>query len=420
MDFQFSSIGNQLTRGSGIEQLMDDLGHALHQGGPHVRMLGGGNPAAIPEVTALWRQEMQNLLTNHPERFDRMLVNYDPCRGNPRFVQLVADCFNREYDLGLTPENIVITNGGQTAFFYLINMLSGDMPDGSRRRILLPLVPEYIGYADQGLGPDMFRAVKPVCEDLDEITFKYHVDFASLEVSPDIGAICVSRPTNPTGNVLTDDEVDRLRVLALSRNIPLVVDNAYGAPFPNIVFRDVQPPWGENVVLTYSLSKLGLPGTRTGIVIGPPQLTQAISSINAVVGLANGNVGQTLVTPLLEDDRLLALSRDVIGPFYQQKSRDALGWLKELMPAGSYRVHASEGALFLWLCFPHLPITTSELYDRLKTRGVLIIPGKYFFYGLEEHWSHQDECIRLTFSMPSEEVRSGIEILAEEIRQLHV
>ena len=83
MKFQFSSIGNQLARGSGIEQLMDDLGHALHQGGPHVRMLGGGNPAAIPEVTALWRQEMQDLLANHPERFDRMLVNYDPCRGNP-------------------------------------------------------------------------------------------------------------------------------------------------------------------------------------------------------------------------------------------------------------------------------------------------------------------------------------------------
>ena len=40
------------------------------------------------------------------------------------------------------------------------------------------------------------------------------------------------RPTNPTGNVLDDDEVDHLRQLACDHNIPLIVDNAYGAPFP--------------------------------------------------------------------------------------------------------------------------------------------------------------------------------------------
>lgn len=37
--------------------------------------------------------------------------------------------------------------------------------------------------------------------------FKYHVDFEHLTIGDDIGAICVSRPTNPTGNVITDDEV---------------------------------------------------------------------------------------------------------------------------------------------------------------------------------------------------------------------
>jgi len=120
----------------------------------------------------------------------------------------------------------------------------------------------------------------------------------------------------------------------------------------------------------------------------------------------------------LDNDRLIELSRDVIRPFYQSKSIDARTWLAELMPSGSYRVHASEGALFLWLCFPNLPITTLALYERLKRRGVLVVPGKYFFYGLDEAWPHQDECIRLTFSMPPDDVRAGIEILADEIRRL--
>jgi len=44
----------------------------------------------------------------------------------------------------------------------------------------------------------------------------------------DIGAICVSRPTNPSGNVLTDEEVERLGVLAQRHDIPLIIDCGTG------------------------------------------------------------------------------------------------------------------------------------------------------------------------------------------------
>jgi valine--pyruvate aminotransferase len=61
--------------------------------------------------------------------------------------------------------------------------------------------------------------------------------------------------------------------LAKAHGIPLILDNAYGAPFPGIIFTDAQPFWEPHVILTYSLSKIGLPGTRTGIVIGPPEIS---------------------------------------------------------------------------------------------------------------------------------------------------
>lgn len=414
MDFPFSDIGKHISAGSGIEQLMDDLGHALAAGGTSMHMLGGGNPAAIPEVTAVWREQMQRLLTESPERFDRMLVNYDPCRGNPEFVQAIAEFFQRQFGWNLTSDNVVVTNGGQTAFFYLFNLLAGKT-QGQQRKILLPLVPEYIGYANQGLDANAFQAVRPIVEEIGEDQFKYRVDFDALQVTDEIAAICVSRPTNPTGNVLTDEEIGRLQAIAAEHGIPLIVDNAYGAPFPNIIFGDITPPWADNVILTYSLSKLGLPGTRTGIVLGPPQITQAISSINAVAGLANGNIGQVLVTDLLKDDSLAKISRQVIRPYYEQKSHDAQSWLRELMPPGSYRVHVSEGALFLWVQLK-MPITSAELYERLKKRGVLVVPGEYFFFGLDEDWDHRHQCIRMTFSMSSDTVRAGIQTLADEIR----
>lgn len=416
MQFQLSDVGCRISSGSGIEQLMDDLGHALAAGGSEMRMLGGGNPAKIPEVAELWRATMQRLLSDDPDRFDRMLVNYDPCRGNPQFIEALADCFNRNYGWSLTPENIVVTNGGQTAFFYLINLLAGDSTSDTTRRkkVLLPLVPEYIGYANQGLDANTFRATRPEIELIGEQQFKYRIDFDNLPLDDDIAAICVSRPTNPTGNVLLDDEIATLQRLAKDRGIPLIVDNAYGAPFPNIVFQDITPIWDDNVILTFSLSKLGLPGTRTGVVIGPPQITSAISSINAVAGLANGNIGQVLVTDLLTSDTLLQISRDIIQPYYLQKSLSAQKLLAKYMPADAYRVHVSEGALFLWLWLK-TSITSRELYDRLKARGVLVVPGEYFFFGLDEPWEHQHQCIRMTFSMPDEVVEDGIRILAETL-----
>ena len=92
------------------------------------------------------------------------------------------------------------------------------------------MTPEYIGYADVGLMDDLFVANRPEIDVLDDSTFKYRVNFHDLKVTEDIGAMCISRPTNPTGNVLTDEEVRHLHAIAIERDIPLIIDNAYGAP----------------------------------------------------------------------------------------------------------------------------------------------------------------------------------------------
>ena len=247
--------------------------------------------------------------------------------------------------------------------------------------------------------------------------FKYHVDFDSLRVGDDIAAICVSRPTNPTGNVLTDDEVSHLASLADQHDIPLILDNAYGAPFPNAIFTQATPVWNENIILTLSLSKIGLPGTRTGIVVAREDLIRSISSMTSIVGLANTNMGQTIVQPLIESGEILRLSNEVVQPYYRNKSQQAQAWVRQFFDDSlDYRIHRSEGAFFLWMWFEGLPITSLQLYERLKQRDVLVVPGNYFFYGVDDgDWRHRDECLRVTFTMPENDVREGYRVIAEEV-----
>jgi valine--pyruvate aminotransferase len=349
-----------------------------------------------------------------------MLALYDPPRGRTAFIEALAGLMRRQFGWDIGPENLAVTAGSQTAFFFLFNLLGGLHPDGSRRRILLPLVPEYIGYANQSVAGDLFRANRPLIDEGDRHEFKYRVDFGGLELGDDVAAICASRPTNPTGNVLTDGEVEQLAGIARSRDIPLIIDNAYGAPFPNIIFREATPVWDEHIVLTLSLSKIGLPGTRTAIVIARPEIAAAVASMTAVVGLANNNIGQSIMRPLIESGEILRLSNEVVRPFYREKSRAAQAWVREAFGERfAWRMHRSEGALFLWLWFPGLPIPSSELYERLKRRGVLVISGHYFFFGLgeDESWRHRDECLRVTYTMDEATVRRGLKVIAEEVER---
>lgn len=417
--WELSEFGGRLSEGSGIGELMEDLGHAIAQGGGKVRMLGGGQPAHIPEMTARWRERLEEI-AGLPDGLERMLGNYDPPAGSTSFRSSLAELFAREFSWPVTEKNIAVTSGGQTAFFFLLNSLAGRMPDGREKRVLLPLVPEYIGYADQSVGAPLFRGRKPRIERRGEHSFKYTVDFSNLRVEPTDSAICVSRPTNPTGNVLTDEEVAHLAALARAHDIPLIIDNAYGAPFPNVIFGEATPIWDENIILTLSLSKLGLPGTRTGIVVAREEVIRGITSLTSIAGLANGNVGQAIVQPMIESGEILRLSREVVRPFYEEKSRLAQAWVSQYWDSQlPYRVHASEGALFLWVWFEGLPITARELYERLKARDVLVVPGNYFFFGLEEPWRHQDECLRINFSLDRGTVEEGIRIIGEEVAKAY-
>ncbi|MFN0130285.1 MAG: valine--pyruvate transaminase [Verrucomicrobiales bacterium] len=426
MDLSFSLFARKFDSSSGIVSLMDDLGRALNER-PDMLMLGGGNPASVPAMQQRWRERMAELLADGPT-FDSMLGNYDPPQGNPKFAAALAGLLRREFGWSIGPENIAVTLGGQTAFFFLFNLLAGTTEVAGQRRhrkILLPLCPEYIGYADLGLEPNLFLACRPAIDwphGEAAREFKYRVDFAAVEsalATGDIAAMAVSRPTNPTGNVLTDAEIRRLAALADQHGVPLIIDNAYGAPFPGVIFTEASPFWSPSTILTLSLSKLGLPGTRTAAVIGPPEIVRALSAMTAVVGLANTNVGQQLVQPMLESGELLDLSRTVLRPFYEQRSRAALAWIDEFLGGAGvdYAVHASEGAFFHWLWLRDLPIPTRAFYQRLKERGVLVVPGEPFFFGLPDDWPHSRECLRLNFSGPPDVVREGLRRIAQEAAQ---
>jgi valine--pyruvate aminotransferase len=414
---QFSKFTSRFTAEAGIVQLMEDLGSAM-SGNRDILMLGGGNPGHIPQVQQFLHERLQRILDD-PAEFAHVIGDYASPQGEQKFIEALARLFREEMGWDVGPGNIALTGGSQSGFFLLFNMLGGEFDDGTVKQILLPMTPEYIGYGDVGLCDDLFISNRPEIEILVDHLFKYHVNFHDMQVKDNVGALCVSRPTNPTGNLLTNAEIEHLQQIARDRNIPLIIDNAYGLPFPNIIFTEANAVWDENTIVCMSLSKLGMPGARTGIIIATEEVISAITNINAVLNLALGSFGPALALDLVTSGEVTRISRTIIKPFYQEKAEKAVMLLNKYLDGVSYHIHKPEGAIFLWLWLPDLPVTSEELYQRLKKRGVLVISGHHFFPGLKEDWRHRHECIRITYSMQPQIVEQGIKIIAEEIKNIY-
>ncbi|KFC78652.1 valine--pyruvate aminotransferase [Ewingella americana ATCC 33852] len=394
---------------------MGDMNEGLRT--PGAVMLGGGNPAQIPEMQDYFQTLFTEMLSEG--KLTEALCNYDGPQGKDVLRHSLAALLKKELGWELDAKNIALTNGSQSAFFYLFNLFAGRRADGSMSKVLFPLAPEYLGYADAGLDESLFISAKPNIELLPEGQFKYHVDFDHLNINEEVGLICVSRPTNPTGNVITDQELQRLDALAQQHDVPLLIDNAYGVPFPSIIFSEATPLWNPNIILCMSLSKLGLPGSRCGIVIADEKIITAISNMNGIISLAPGSVGPAIANEMIARGDLLRLSEEVIKPFYYQRVQETIATLRRYLPEDRCLIHKPEGAIFLWLWFKDLPISTETLYQRLKQRGVLMVPGHFFFPGLEHPWPHTHQCMRMNYVPDAEKIERGVKILAEEVERAH-
>ena len=160
----FSLFGDKFTRHSGITRLMEDLNDGLRT--PGAIMLGGGNPAQIPEMNTYFQTLLAQMLESG--KATDALCNYDGPQGKTELLTLLAEMLRDELGWDIEPQNIALTNGSQSAFFYLFNLFAGRRADGTTKKVLFPLAPEYIGYADSGLEEDLFVSARPNIELLPE------------------------------------------------------------------------------------------------------------------------------------------------------------------------------------------------------------------------------------------------------------
>jgi len=415
-----SKIGEQMSHLTGVRAIMKDINETLRAGaGQQFINLSAGNPLILPEVEQLWRDCTASLLAS--SEYGEVVCRYGSSQGYAPLVEAIANDFNKRYGLNLTERNILLTPGSQSLYFYAANVFGGYTSSGDLKEIVLPLSPDYTGYGGVTLCAEALIAYKPTLDiDFSAHKFKYRPDFSQLEITENTGCVIFSRPCNPTGNVLTDDEVKKIAGLAAPFNVPVLIDSAYAPPFPALNFTEMTPVFGDNILHCMSLSKAGLPGERIGIAIGDEEWIHVLECFQTNMCIHPSRYGQAIAARAINSGKLAEISEQVIRSFYQKKFTVLEDSLFAAMPKDlPWFLHRGEGAIFAWLWLDELPITDWEFYQELKQVGVIVVPGSSFFPGLREDWLHKHQCLRISLTGSDEEIATGMQRLAHVTQQVY-
>ncbi|UJB70948.1 valine--pyruvate transaminase [Acaryochloris sp. 'Moss Beach'] len=420
MPLTLSQIGNQMSALTGVRAIMKDIIETLRANPNEAFInLSAGNPVILPEVEQLWRDCTAQLLES-PD-YGEVVCRYGTSQGYQPLVEAIQKDFNQRYGLTLSDRQILITPGSQALYFLAANAFGGITETGQLKNIVLPLSPDYTGYGGICLTPEALKAYQPTLE-IDETAhrFKYRPDFDQLHFDENTGCIIFSRPCNPTGNVLSEAEVQQISDLATPFDIPVLIDSAYGPPYPSLNYTDIAPILGNNVVHCMSLSKAGLPGERVGIAIGDERIIQTLEAFQTNVCIHSGRYGQAIAAQAIQSGALADISVQVIRPYYQAKLALLQSVLDQQMPSTlPWFLHLGEGAIFAWLWLNELPISDWQLYQQLKQVGVIVVPGHSFFPGLSQDWPHKHQCLRISLTATDEEITIAMQRLVQVIEKVY-
>lgn len=409
-----SSAGGRITRLTGVRSIMKDIAAALAQERSEpIINLGAGNPISIPEMDVFWKEQIAKLAGNY--EYSELLGRYGETKGYGAFVETIADTFNSRYGLSLCSENILITPGSQAIFFYAANLFTGHAPHGPSRHLLLPAVPDYTGYGGVSLHEVPIQAIQPEILQTSATEFRYTQPLPDPNPGTEIGCIFVSRPANPTGRTITETELQKIS--DQYPGVPFFVDNAYGAPFPNVNWSNSVPVFSENFVNTFSFSKTGFPGERIGIAIGAPAIIERLQAMQANVCIHSSRFGQAVAQSALASGQLERMCDTYIKPRYQQMFELASGLLAHYLSDFSWRIHKPEGGMFIWLHLANLKIRDVDLYAELLSKRVAVVPGSVFFSGVSDTWAHKFQCLRLSLTVRETELEEAIRRIAVTLRE---
>jgi len=369
------------------------------------------HPFELEKFLSLYEQTVEYNFTEsgvHPVKLSELLafagadsdllldtsLNYPHVNGEPELRERIAALYP-----DASAANVLVTVGASEANLLAATTL---LQPGDE---IVTTRPTYLQFG--GIARNMGVAVRTV-DLVEEDGWALDTDALVDLVTERTRVIAVVNPNNPTGQILTEVEMDAIVEAARRADAWLLADEVYGGAERN---REATTPtfYGryEKVLAVNSLSKAyGLPGLRVGWMVAPTDLIEDLWRRHEYAVVSTTMLSNRLATLALSPavrPQLLARTRGLIRQGYELLAESLA------VHEGLFSVVAPQASALSFVRYD-LPIGSSQFSEALRNdQSVLVVPGDAF--GLDKH-------LRIQYALPPDYLRSGFQRLNQFVAGL--
>ena len=335
----------------------------------------GVHPMTITDLSEGNNEFVEQILTSE--------LNYAQANGVPELRDNIAALYP-----GASRDNVIVTTGAAQANF--TSILTALDP-GDEIVVMLPNYMQIYGIGiNYGLHVKTFSLKE-------ELGWSVDIDEVGDVVSDKTKLIAVCNPNNPTGHIMTEDEMNAVVAAAERVGAWLLSDEVYAGAEHH---QEVTPSfWGryDRVLAVGSMSKAyGLPGLRIGWVVAPADMVDEIWARQDYITISASMLGNKLAAYALSPEvlpRIIARTRRYVRRGYKNLDN----WVQE--HSTLFSVIPPQAAAIAFVRY-HKEVNSSELVQRLiKEHDTYIVPGDLF--GLDHH-------LRISYGLPADYVNEGL------------
>jgi aspartate/methionine/tyrosine aminotransferase len=337
----------------------------------------GVHPILLKDLLGGDTKNINNLLSSD--------LNYPYVNGTPELRQNIAQLYT-----GASPDNVLVTVGAIEANYISTRTL---LSAGDEIVIMMPNYMQIWGISknhnytiktfnlreDQGWSPDL--------EQLNDT------------VSDKTKLIAICNPNNPTGYILTEDEMDKIVAIADRVGAWILADEVYrGAERTQEEYTPSFFGRYPKVLAIGSMSKAyGMPGLRVGWVVGPVETIDDIWARHEYTTISATMLSNQLAALALSSEvrpRIIQRTRDYIRQGYPIIEK----WMTDSKDLFTFTSPKAAAITFVRY---HLNIYSTEFQERLlNEKSVLLVPGDHF---------GMDRFLRISFGLPHDYLTAALD-----------
>jgi aspartate/methionine/tyrosine aminotransferase len=313
-------------------------------------------------------------------------THYTHSLGILELREAICEHYREKYGVHVDPGQIIVTSGTSPALFMIFSTL---LEVGDEIIMSDPHYPCYPNYAN-------FLGAKPAFVNVhEEDGFQLRPEEIKKKIGPGTRGILINSPSNPTGNLLSSERMEKVADL----DLPIISDEIYHG----LVYGDKEHSileFTDNAFVLNGFSKLyAMTGWRLGYIIAPPEFVRPLQKVQQNFFISAGSISQwaglAALTKAQDDVERMKTTYDERRRYMIRRVRE-LGFGLTVEPSGAF---------YILINARHLTDSSYELaFEILEKAGVGVAPGIDFGENAEGY-------LRLSYANSLENIEEGLKRL---------